>query len=118
MVEIYLKDSVTQHPGGWEDIINYVNEHYDRYKATYKVVDASVEKIVNYAKAGTPSTSSLYYNAQERREELPKLESIKHPVSGITASLGWIILKELGLPTPGHKDWLKPCSKWRVNEKV
>lgn len=118
MVEYYLKDLITQHPGGWQDIIDYVNENYDRYQATYKIVDATVKRVPreysnSSAKREKGALADLIYNSEERQEELPRLELVKHPIAGIAASMGWSVLKALELPVPGHKDWLKPCSKWR-----
>lgn len=117
MVDVYLKDCVTQHPGGWQDIIDYVNANYDRYQASYKEVEA----ISDTGRATYNSDGTLTYErvarSNESERKLPRLEELHHGMAGITASMGWEILRSLGLPLPGSKEWLKPCANWRKDEK-
>jgi len=118
MAEYCLKDLTTEHPGGWEDIIAFVNEHFDRYQAGYKEVDARVQRVARgYTQSAEKLGADLVYSSLEITKTLPRLEQISHPVSGICATMGWAVLKTLGLPIPGHKDWKKPSSQWRVDEK-
>ena len=118
MTEHYLKDLTTEHPGGWEDIIAFVNAHFDRYKASYKAVDITVTKEIRAYKASdTKSMADLEYHESYTQQILPRLEEIHHATSGIAAHMGWVVLNSLKLPIPGHKDWKKPCSQWRVDEK-
>lgn len=122
MVDCYLKDCVTQHPGGWQDIIDFVNANYDRYQASYVVTDASVKRVLRPAtnsnlKREDGLMSDLVYKADQIQQELPRLEMIHSGIAGVTASMGWAVLKSLGLPLPGSKEWLKPCSQWRKDEK-
>jgi hypothetical protein len=112
MVEYSLVGLTTEHPGGWQDIIDFVNANYDRYQATYVTQDIRMSKQVHYSNSGGPSTAERVYSSREVEETLPRLEEIQHAISGKAASMGWAVLKSLGLPIPGHKDWLKPCSKW------
>jgi hypothetical protein len=115
MADLYLKDLTTEHPGGWEDIIAYVNAHFDRYKANYKAIEATVEKDLSFKVQKAEVIRIVHTTATN--QVLSRLEEIHHPIGGICASMGWAILKALGLPIPGHKDWLKPCSKWSADEK-
>jgi hypothetical protein len=116
MTEYYLKDLKTEHPGGWEDIIEFVNAHFDRYQATYKAVEMTVTReIRDYKPSADKAMSDLVYHEKATRETLPRLESIHHSTSGIAAQMGWIILQHLKLPVPGHKDWKKPCSQWSAS---
>jgi len=112
MTEYYLKDLITQHPGGWSDVIEFVNKHFDRYKASYKAVEAQLDKQVIYQKSGDKVEKS--WSATDTVSILPRLEEIHHPTSGIAAHMGWVILRALKLPLPGSKEWLQPCSKWKV----
>lgn len=111
MVDYKLEQLTTQHPGGWKDIIDYVNSNYDRYQASYKEIEAEVIKTPHHHSDGT-LTYDVAHSGKDIEKALPRLEEIHHRISGLCASMGWAVLKGLQLPIPGHKDWIKPCSKW------
>lgn len=114
MAEYYLKDLTTEHPGGWEDIIAYVNAHFDRYKANYKAIDATLNKSLNYKVKKVEVVHTI--RSVVTNEILPRLEEVHHLTSGIAAGMGWAILRTLDLPLPGSKEWKKPCSTWKADE--
>ena len=113
-----LVDLVTMHPGGWQDIIDFVKK-----KMPDAVVDISspvwsmTNVVVNrrgeelFTLVNRASRSSDYMS----RYSLPDfLENVEYVCSGLLATEAVRVLLKVGLPVPGDKDWLKPSGKWKV----
>ena len=113
-----LTDMITQHPGGWSDIIANVGA---------------------YARGMTVDVSSMNWVQEYMRTEKGKVSSIsitKVPMpdghtssnvnlydflctdfdgsSGVIASNIYRVMMRYGFPVPGDKEWLKPSSSWGI----
>lgn len=104
---VALKGLVTMHPGGWQDIIDFVGD----IPAQVAQADYQRSVVFHAAKKNEMIT--------ERRLEgnMLTLADLEHGVSGILASQAYQVLLYLGYPVPGDPDWLKPCSQWKSRRK-
>ena len=86
---IDITQLITAHPGGYEDIHNFLKENFGKVKAIgITSVPDRVQQILDNGWC-----------------------------TGVAASMIIGVLADLKLPTPDHKDWLKPCAFWDKPKK-
>lgn len=97
----------TEHPGGWEDIIEYVGDR------KISVGVASYNVVYHVEATGKDMKGRKIVEARrEYKSSFSVLGDIEGDISGRVAAVGWEWLRLGGYPLPGDDKWLKPCSEW------
>lgn len=101
-----LVDCVTEHPGGWQDIIDAIGEKTASVGGAAYDVTFGVETRPDFRGRKTIHIERRY------RGEFKRLEDIEGDISGRVAATGWEWLRINGYPLPGSEAWMKPAKEW------
>ena len=88
-----LNDLVTEHPGGWADILQALQAHAGESLNVSKLPVIKPKQV---------DAGDIAY----------KLANLENSCSGLLANEAQAELAKAGLPLPGTKHWLEPAEKW------
>jgi hypothetical protein len=111
-----LVDLVTEHPGGWADIL-------DSIEAVWPDLSIDVAQALwgktNMAGGGKgEEKATLVFRPEKRGEDRRKyllhayLRGLEHHCSGMLAAEAIRCLKHAGLPVPGEEQWSLYAADW------
>lgn len=113
-----VNDLVTQHPGGWNDIVAATRAYAPNFVVSSSQLRWVLDFIVTKKKGlEMPSPAKVFVPGEymvEERKLVDILDSDFVGASGSIASGIFRIFIKYGIPVPGDKEWLKPASTWSI----
>jgi hypothetical protein len=109
-------DLVTQHPGGWEDILENIKLRWpDLTVDVSQVLWGRTNRVLD--RKGEEKLT-VTFRPERKGEDRRKfvlyeyLENVEQDCSGMLATEAVRCLRNAGLPVPGDKQWKKPAADW------
>lgn len=113
-----VTDLVTQHPGGWADIVAACRAYAPEKVVVVSTSSWTDDHIMKTKRGATMSSVTVVPVFAGMHDDKCKLIDVLDAdipgVSGEIAAGIYRIFLKYGIPVPGDKLWMKPASTWDI----